>query len=512
MKYTNMELLMKPERSAMFQSLMSELGLGIEVQSLVDGELIRGSGSSISLVDPYSQVELSNYVDCGEELARKACEAASRAQKIWIKEFSAAKRGEVMQDIAYGLIKHLEPLAKLEALMAGKPIRDCRVEVAKVIEMFRYYAGWADKLHGEVIPVPSGHLNYTLREPLGVVFQITPWNAPIFTAGWQIAPAIATGNGVVIKPSELTPVTTVALVKIAEHAGLPKGLINVLCGLGPTTGEAAIAHDAIRKVVFVGSPETGRRVGVAAAQALKPAVLELGGKSANIICEDANLKQACLGAQAAIFSGAGQSCVAGSRLLVQESIFDEFIAMISKGMSEISLGDPMDETTEVGPISNARQFAHVNAMIEAARTQGASVFTRSAVPEIGYFVPPTILAGLSSESHAAQTEIFGPVVTAIPFADEAEAIAIANNTKFGLAGAVWTKDIGRAHRISAAVRAGTFWINSYKAIHVSSPFGGSLNSGFGRSSGTDVLMEYTAPKSIWLDSGVIPKIAFGYVS
>lgn len=500
------------ERAALFRSLMSDLGLGATVQSLIGGVLRDGAGEAVVLEDPYAQNELACYPDCGAALAREACEAASAVQKDWSKAFSAARRGEVMQDVARAVHAQLETLAKLEALVAGKPIRDCRVEVAKVIEMFRYYAGWADKLHGEVIPVPSGHLNYTLREPLGVVFQITPWNAPIFTAGWQIAPAIATGNGVVIKPSELTPLTTVALVKIAETAGLPTGLVNVLCGLGPTTGQAAIEHDAVRKVIFVGSPETGRRVAVASAQALKPAVLELGGKSANIVFDDANLKHACLGAQAAIFSSAGQSCVAGSRLLVHQSVHAEFLDIMADGMNAIKLGDPLDEATEIGPISNARQFAHVGKMIESAKEQGAEVRTRTDTPENGFFVPPTVLAGLDNRAQAAQTEIFGPVVTAIPFGGEAEAIAIANNTQFGLAGAVWTRDIGRAHRISEAVRAGTFWINSYKAIHVSSPFGGSLKSGFGRSSGTDALMEYTSPKSIWLDSGVTPKIAFGYVS
>ncbi|MFY0596462.1 MAG: aldehyde dehydrogenase family protein [Cognatishimia sp.] len=498
------------DRIKHYTSHCANLGLNPVPQSYVNGAFVDGTGQPITLEDPYTRTVLATYNDCGAEIANTACVASEEAQKSWMTDFTAAGRGVVMQKIATIVEERLEILAQLETAVSGKPIRDCRVEVSKVAEIFRYYAGYADKLHGEVIPVPSGHLNYTLREPLGVIFQITPWNAPVFTAAWQIAPAIACGNGVVLKPSELTPSTSLALGAICVEAGVPAGLVNILAGLGPTAGEAAIAHDAVRKVVFVGSPATGRIVATSSGKALKPVVLELGGKSANIVFEDADLEAACRGAQAAIFATAGQSCVAGSRLLVQASIKDKFLRMVADGMKQLAVGDPLSEDTEIGPISNRRQFDHVTSMIGKAADDGATVIASDDAFGDALVVPPTILADLPPSSDAAQNEIFGPVVTALTFEDEADAVRIANSTDFGLAGAVWTNNVSLAHRMAAKVRAGTFWVNGYKAIHVSTPFGGSRSSGFGRSSGMDVLMEYTEPKSVWVETSEVPRVAFGY--
>lgn len=482
------------------------------IGSYVNGELVVGTGeTNVELTNPATGQVVLSYRDAGADVVAQAAAAAEAAQKTWW-ALTAAARGRVMQAIGAKIRENVEALAQLEAIGAGKPIRDCRGEVAKVAEMFEYYAGWTDKFFGDVIPVPSSHLNYTRREAMGVVLQITPWNAPVFTCGWQLAPAISMGNGVLLKPSELTPCSSLVVAALAEQAGLPRGLINVLAGFGHTTGQAAIANPIIKKVVFVGSPATGSKIAQAAAQRLVPSVLELGGKSANIVFNDADLKRAVLGAQAAIFSGAGQSCVAGSRLLVQRGVYDEMIDMLSRGAEKIRVGDPLDDTTEVGPICNRTQYNHVMNMIDAGVEGGARLAAGSqARSDAGFFVRPTVLADVNNTMGVARTEIFGPVVAAIPFDTEEEAVAIANDSEFGLAGAAWTQDVARAHRVAAQINAGTFWINGYKTINVASPFGGYNQSGYGRSSGVEALYEYTQVKSVWVETAANPAAGFGYL-
>lgn len=481
------------------------------VASFIGGEWIRGEGEEIMVHWAHDETVMLSYRDAGTQYVDRLNQVSRRAQKQWA-ALTAARRGQIIYEIGRLIGRYADVLATIESLSANKPIRDARGEVLKVAEMFCYYAGWADKIHGDVINVPTTHLNYVVYEPLGTVLQITPWNAPIFTCGWQVAPAITAGNAVILKPSELTPISALLVAYLAEQVGAPSGLINVVAGLGHTAAQAVIQNGDIQKVVFVGSVPSGKKIAVTAAEQGIDCVLELGGKSANIVFEDADYEKALRGAQNAIFANTGQSCVSGSRLLVQRSIFERFVHDLTRATHKFVVGDPADEHTQIAPINNAKQYAYICSMIQGALAEGGMIPAGNItpVPDVpGYYINPTVIIGHNG-MQCAQEEIFGPVVVVIPFTDEAEAIAIANDSKFGLAGAVWTQNIGRAQRVAQAIQAGTIWINGYKTLHVSSPFGGYKSSGYGRSSGLAVLHAYSQIKSVWVETAADPLVNFGY--
>ena len=473
-----------------------------------------GAGEAITVDDPHSGEAAFTYPDAGSAIAEAALDAAREGGATW-RQKTASARGLILFRASEAIAAHADELARLESLTAGKPIRDARAEVAKVAEMFAFYAGFADKLTGDVVPVPTTHLNVVMREPLGTVVQLTPWNAPIFTAGWQLAPALAAGNAVVLKPSELTPASSIALAKLLVKSGVPAGAVNVVAGLGATAGQRLVSDPSIGKVVFIGSVRTGRRVAAAAAAAGRPSLLELGGKSAMIVFADADLARAAQAAQAAIFAAAGQSCTAGSRLLVERPVYEQMVAWVAAGAAKLRVGAPSDPDTEVGPINNRAQFTRINALIAKGIEEGARLVAGGGRPESdacrnGFYVAPTVFADVTPEMTIAREEIFGPVLSVIPFDTESEALEIANSGDFDLAGAVWTRDMTRGHRVASAINAGTVWINAYRSLSVMSPFGGMRGSGFGRSSGRDVMAEYTQSKSVWIETDDTAPLPFGY--
>lgn len=482
-------------------------GLG----SFIDGAVVGGAGEHIPLVTAATGETYAHLPDLGESGTEALLQSSRRGAAVWAAT-DPFERAAILRDVSRVIAEHGEDLAVLETATTGKPLRDTRAEAAKVAEIFGYYAGWADKVGGLTIPVPGGWHTYTERVPWGVVVAITPWNAPMFTGGWNSAAPLAAGNAVIVKPSEFTPASTVRVAQLAHEAGLPAGVFNVAVGLGGTVGARLTTDRRVGKVSFIGSVATGRRVAVAAAGAGIPTVLELGGKSANIVFADADLDRAADGAVSAIFSGAGQSCVAGSRLLVQRDVYEPFLERVAERAQRLRVGDPFADGTELGPIITPRQYETVTGLIDAGIHAGARRVTGGSRPAAvsegplagGFWVPPTLMADVSPQNVLETTEVFGPVVGADAFDTEEEAIARANATRFGLAGAVWTQQVERAHRVARAVDAGTFWINAYKTIHVAVPFGGFGDSGHGRSSGPGVLDEYTQTKAIWTPTRPAP--------
>jgi acyl-CoA reductase-like NAD-dependent aldehyde dehydrogenase len=407
-------------------------------------------------------------------------------------------------NIGQRLLDAADEVARLETLHNGKPITESRhIDIPAAAACFQYYAGWADKIHGETIPVDNNYLAYTLREPVGIVAAIVPWNFPLLLAAWKVAPALACGNTVILKPASQTPLTALALAQIASDVGLPPGVLNVVTGTGTTLGRLIVAHPGIDKIAFTGNTSTGREIMRNSADTLKRITLELGGKSPNIVLPDADLDAAVRGATTGIFYGKGEVCAAGSRLLVDRSIRDQFLEKVVARAKKMQPGDPMDPKTRQGAIASKTQLQRDLKYIETAKQEGATLLAGGGRHDIGtgkgYFLEPTVFGGVTPAMTIASEEIFGPVLAAIDFADLDEAIARANDSPYGLAAAVWTKDIKKAHQVARKLQAGTVWVNSYNVYDTAVPFGGYKQSGFGREMSVHALEHYTQLKSVWVD-------------
>lgn len=473
-------------------------------QLFIDGEWVESaSGARLLTHNPATGEVLAEVAEGDAADVALAAAAARRALGPW-RELDAADRGALLWKLSDAIAARAGELARLESLDNGKPVREAQIDIQMVVDTFRYYAGWATKLEGETIPVRGKILNYTMREPVGVVGAIIPWNFPLLMAAWKVAPALACGNTVVLKPAEQTPLTALELAALAAEVGLPAGVLNVVPGRGETAGAALVRSPEIDKIAFTGSTAVGQHIMREAAATLKPVSLELGGKSPNIIFDDADLEAAIRGAFAGIFYNGGQCCTAGSRLLVQESVHDEVVAKLVERAQRLVPGDPLNPKTRIGPLVSEEQLTRVLGYIESGVAAGASLATggrRASYEgeEKGYWVEPTIFQRVEPEQKIVREEIFGPVLTTLTFEDEEAAVRLANETVYGLAAGVWTQDLKRAHRVAHRLQAGTVWINTYHPLDPASPFGGYKQSGYGRELGAYALDLYTQVKSIWVD-------------
>jgi aldehyde dehydrogenase (NAD+) len=422
-------------------------------------------------------------------------------------ELTASQRGRLLHRLGDLIAREAKALATTEVHDNGKLFAEMHGQLNYIPNWFYYYGGLADKIEGRAIPLDKkGFFNFTRREPVGVVGVITPWNSPLLLASWKIAPALAAGCTVVIKPSEFTSASTLEFVRLFDEAGFPPGVVNVVTGFGAEVGAPLVEHPLVAKISFTGSDTTGRAIGQLAAKHLKRVTLELGGKSPNIVFADADLDAAVNGAVAGIFAATGQTCIAGSRLLLQREIHDRFVDKLLALARTARMGNPMDAGTQIGPVTTRPQYEKVLSYIDIAKQEGAELLLGGGPatrPECGsgWFVEPTVFGGVSNSMRIAQEEVFGPVLSIIPFDDEAEAVAIANDTRFGLGSGVWTRDIGRAHRMAERIQAGTVWVNCYRAVSYMSPFGGYKDSGHGRENGLEAVNEYLQTKSVWINTG-----------
>ena len=478
--------------------------LDIESRLFIAGEFTDSAeGGRIPVLNPHDNSLLAEVAEATTPDIDRAVAAAREAFPAW-KRMAAADRGRLLLKLADAIEGDTAYLAELESLDTGHPIRDTRMlDVPRTAVTFRYFGGMADKVQGSVVPVEAGFLNYVTREPLGVVGQIVPWNFPLMFTSWKMGPALAAGNTVVLKPAELTPLTSLRIGHLMNQVGIPPGVVNIVPGYGNTAGQYLAEHDGVDKIAFTGSTAIGRKIVAASAGNLKRVQLELGGKGANIVFEDAFLPAAVGGSAFAIFHNQGQACIAGSRLLLHEKIADEFLDRFLSLTRSIRLGNPLDPQTEMGPLTSKGHRDRVLSYIEVAKGQGSQILTGGkspADPELaeGCYIEPTVVTA-KPEDRVCREEVFGPFVSVTRFSDEAEVIAFANSTDYGLGGGLWTKDLQRGHRVAAAIRSGMVWVNTYKRVNPGSPFGGVGQSGYGRDMGFEAMHDYTEAKSVWIN-------------
>lgn len=482
----------------------------IQNKLFISGKFVDAcDGASIDVLNPHDNSVITRVAEAKAADVDLAVQAAARAFPKW-SAMAAAERGKLLLKLADRIEAEADDLARLEAMDTGHPIRDARqIDVLRTAACYRYFGGMADKFQGSVVPVEPGFLNYVQRMPIGVVGQIVPWNFPLMFTSWKMGPALAAGNTVVMKPAEITPLSTLRIAEMMAEIGFPEGVVNIVVGYGATAGQHLAEHPGVGKIAFTGSTAVGRRIVEASKGNLKRVQLELGGKGANIVFEDADIAAAVNGSAWAIFHNQGQACIAGSRLVVHERVADEFLDRFVGLAKSIRVGDPLDPETEMGPLTSALHRDRVLSYVGVARDQGGSILTGGKAPNnaglaAGCYVEPTVVRAKPTD-RVSQEEVFGPFVTVTTFRNDDEALQIANSTEYGLGSGLWTRDLSRAHKMAAAIRAGMVWINSYKRVNPGSPFGGVGQSGYGREMGFEAMHDYTEAKSVWVNvDAVIP--------